>query len=121
MIRPYTELNDLLKKDLKIFIIVGNDDYLISSSVSTIINSYPNDEITRFDTTKLDEDALRESFFTYPFFMQNRLIVIENFNLSKLSSAQSDLFESLLSSVPDFLTVILTNPPKKPCRCLGRI
>ena len=109
MIKPYTELKRLIEDDIKLFIIVGNDYYLINGCVKEIQDFHNEDETVRFDAAKFNADALREAFFTYPFYMQNRIVLIENFNPAKLNEAQAELLNSHLSSIPDFLIVILTN------------
>ena len=109
MTYSYTDLKKLLEKErLNLYIIVGNDTYLISSCVRLIVSKHEEDEVVNYDLTKLVADDLKASFFSFPFF-SGRLVVVDNFNPTKLNAEQKELFDSLLSSIPDFLIVILTN------------
>ena len=109
MTYPYTKLRDILKQEEKrLFIIVGNDSYLISNCVKHILRVHPNDEIVRFDVDDLDSDALSQAFITYPFFAK-RVVIIDNFNPAKQNASLKKFFEQLFESIPDYLTVVLTN------------
>ena len=109
MIYPYTKLKSLLSdEDKRLYIIVGNDNYLITNIVNEIKKKHREDEVVSFDAIKYDSDALSEAFFTYPFF-GGRLVVIDNFNPAKLTKEQQELFDTLLNEIPSFLTVVLTN------------
>ena len=106
MAYSYGQLPDLLNKkpETKLFIITGNDDYLIIDCIKKIMSSHSEHDILKFDFAKLDYDALGEAFLSYPL-LSKRLIIIENFNMGK----QDPDISGFLKDIPDFLTVVLSN------------
>jgi DNA polymerase-3 subunit delta len=97
----------------RIYFLCGKESYLIKECEKKIIKNVLGDQINTFNLIKvngekIDMDELQLSLETYPVFGDKKIVVIYDFDLAALSAEDKKKFKCIISDVPEFSTVIIS-------------
>ncbi|MCI6859329.1 MAG: DNA polymerase III subunit delta [Eubacterium sp.] len=92
----------------KVYLLTGDEPYLIIQARHLLKDAMVRDgdemNFTLFTESKIDLNALRETAFTYPFFSEKRLIVLDGTGILKTGK---DEFVRIMEEMPDSTCILI--------------
>ncbi|TDX51083.1 DNA polymerase III subunit delta [Orenia marismortui] len=123
---------DILKKKIKqldsIYLIHGDDRYLIDEFISKFIDTFASKDLRDFNLNIMEEDGdlaskLINSVKTLPFMSEKRIVVVYTYDLFAKKVKDIDLIYNLIDDFPEstILLFVSYNKPKRSLKVYKRI
>ena len=95
----------------KVYLLTGDEDYLISQARQMLKKALVKDgdemNYVLYEEHKIDMQQLRELAFTFPFFSEKRLMILDRTGILKTGK---DAFVDILEKMPDTTCIIICEP-----------
>ena len=95
----------------KVYLLTGDEEYLVGQAKNMLKNALVKDgdemNCTLFENNKIDMNELEGLAFTYPFFSEKRVIIMDRTDILK---SGKDAFIHIMENMPDTTCMIISQP-----------